>query len=700
MSLELTRDEINEIKGTETVPGVCVVCPWHCPTEVYVKDGTVEYVRGNQYAANGGSRCVKGISSIHLSKDPDRLLYPMKKNAQGEHERTTWDDALTIIADKLKVIKEKYGPEAVFYLWHLDCNEMFSFQLFTQLYGTPNWSGRGSACDQDRRLAGMITYGHPLPTKDYINSRFVMLWGADPFGPNEALHENRELLEAQKRGCRLVVVDPIRSRTAEKADVWVPIKPGTDGALALAMAYRIIETEAYDKEFCDEWVHGLDQFAEHIKAGGFTPEWAAEITGVDSELIIELADEFSSTKSALMDGLKGLVNYSNGLDAFRVIYALNAITGNVDGPGNIILKEMSPHNLPLEIPEEAMHVPEQAPLHEAMGYPAAPDLPCQLLPKAVLESDPYPVKAGFFHITNPAMSDPNTRQFEKMMDELELSVTIDIYMSETAQLSDIVLPEASCYERAEIRESLWSGPQTVLAQPAIEPLGESKPLYDIMRGLAEKLGYGEHFQWDSWEDWANNVLAFMPVTLEELKEKGVWQGELRYHKFKEDGIQTPSGKFEVYSDSFEEMGYHPVPIFTEVHRVKPDEDYPFQVINAKLQTHCGTHTQNNPYLMAIDGENWVELNTIDAQRLGIADGDRVEVASPQDKAVIKAKINEGVQPGVLRIMHGHGFGRRFGTIARGKGTHINPLYDTRVNPISGGISYNECKVNVRKVEGS
>lgn len=696
MAEQTTRDVINNIRGTKTVPGVCMICPWHCPTENFVKNDRVEYIRGNEYAANKTTRCVKGISSIHSSRDTDRLLYPMKRNSAGFHERISWDQALTEIAERLKKIKEEFGPESLCSLFHLDSNEMFTHQLFGHLYGSPNLSGHGAACDQDRRLAALATFAHPLPVKDYAHSRFVMLWGADPFGPNEALHENRELLETMKKGCRLVVVDPNRSRTAEKAHLWLPIKPGTDGALALAIAHRIVETKAYDKAFCDEWVHGLDEFSEHVLSNGYSPEWAEGITGIPKETIISVADEFASTKPALMDGLKGLVNYTTGLDALRTVFALNVITGNVDGPGNLILKEMSPLGFPLDIPEEAATIPEKPPIGHAMGYPIAPDLPTQLLPKAVLEGDPYPIKALFFHVCNPAMSDPNTRLFEKMMWAVDLSVTIDIYMSETALLSEYVLPESSTFERAEVRESMWAGPQTVMAQPAIAPLGESRPYYDIMKGLAEKMGYGEYFKWDSWEDWARTCTAYLPVSYEELKEKGVWEGDLRYHKYDTDGVPTSTGKFEIYSTMFEEMGYHPLPVFSEENRVKPDADYPFQLINCKMQYHCGTHTQNNPYLMAIAGENYVELNSRDAVSLGIREGDLVEVTSPQASATIRAKTSESVQPGVARVPHGHGFGRRFGSLARGKGTHINPLFETRVNPISGGISFNECKVSIRK----
>lgn len=697
MNQIITSDIINEIRGTKSVPGVCMVCPWHCPTEVFVRNNKVVYVRGNENAPNWSTRCVKGVSSIHLSRDPDRLLHPMKKDKNGKFKIIKWDDAFSIIAEKLLAIKEKHGPEAVGYLWHLDSNEMFSQHLFSQLYGTPNWTGHGAACDQSRRLAGLMTFGHPLPTKDYENSRFIMLWGEDPLGPNQSLHENRELVDAVKAGAKLVVVDPYRSRTAEKAHAWLPINPGTDGALALAMTHRIIETGVYDADFCENYIYGFEVYAEHIKDKGYTPQWAEQITGVKAEMIIALADEFAQTKPAVMDGLKGLVNYSNGFQALRAIFCLNAITGNVDGPGSLILKEAGPIFPPITIPEEEIAVPQRPIISAEMGYPLAPDIPSQLFPKAVLEQDPYPLRALFFHIVNPACSDPNTSLFKKMMAALELSVTIDVYMSETAQLSDIVLPEASMFERAEVRESLWSGPQVIMAQPAIPCQGSSMPLYDIMKGLAEKLGYGKYFQWETWEDWAKVMTAYLPITFEELKEKGVWHGDLRFNKYIEEGFMTSSGRVEVYSETLSEYGYDPMPVYDESNREKPDADYPFQLINAKMQYHCGTHTQNNPYLMAIEGENWAELNPQDALTLGIKDGDIIELASPLNKVKIGVRLKEGLKPGNVRVIHGHGFGRTMGKIARGKGTHVNPIFDTRVTDVSGAIGYNECKVSVRKI---
>jgi thiosulfate reductase/polysulfide reductase chain A len=397
----------------------------------------------------------------------------------------------------------------------------------------------------------------------------------------------------------------------------------------------------------------------------------------------------------MIETFKGLGNYANGLDASRVVYILNALTGQVDGPGNLILKEWAPLQPPLTVPEARKTKSSKPPLHVAMGYPLAPDLPTQLLPKAILEGRPYPIKGLFFQCTNPVMSEPNTELYRKAVQALELSVAIDTYFSETAAECEFVLPEASFYERAEIRQSLAMPPEAILCVPALPAFHEARPVYEIVRGLAEKMGYGDLFRWDSWEEWGRRIIKDLPQDLDRMKKTGFWSGELKYHKYRQSGFATPSGKIDLMSDAFAQHGYNALPEYRD-RSVIPDADYPFQLINSKFEMHCNLTTQNNPILMAIRGENWAELNTADAERLGIRDGDRIEVASPQAAVTIKAKVRSGIRPGVVCVRHGHGFGHWQG-IAKGRGTHINPILGTNVNPISGGIGYNECKVRIRKV---
>lgn len=689
-----TAETLERLKDAEMIPGICYVCPWTCPTEVFTRAGEIVYIRGNTQASTKGSRCIKGEASHVLAKDDNRLKHPLRRVGVNQFERISWDEAFSIIAEKLTAIKQKWGPESVVYLWHLDPNSVFAQIFLTECYGTPNCYGHTSACEQDRRLAALTVFGHVFPVHDYENSKFIMLLGINMLGANQSLYESRGLLAALSKGARLVVVDPAFTATAEKANEWIPIAPGTDGALLFAMAHVVVQERLYDEPFCRQWTHGFDEFCRHVMERGYTPEWAQAITDVPAETIRRLARECATTKPGMIETFKGLGNYANGLDASRMVYVLNALIGQVDGPGNLILKEWAPLAPPVVVPDERKTKPTKPPLHVAMGYPLAPDLPTQLLPQAILEGRPYPVKAIFFQCTNPAMSEPNTRLYLEALRGLEFSVAIDTYFSETAAECHLVLPEASFYERAEVRQSLAMPPEAILCVPALKPYHEARPVYEIVRGIAEKMGYGDLFRWNSWEEWARRIIKDLPTDLGTLKRTGFWSGELKYHKYRESGFATPTGKIELASEAFAKHGYHALPEYRD-RKVIPDSEYPFQLINTKFETHCNLTTQNNPILLQIRGENWAELNTADAERLGIKEGERVEIVSPQGKVTIKAKVRPGIRPGVVCVRHGHGFGHWQG-IAKGRGTHINPILATNVNPISGGIGYNECKVRVQK----
>ncbi|HEV8471981.1 MAG TPA: molybdopterin-dependent oxidoreductase [Methylomirabilota bacterium] len=689
-----TGERLARLRGAERVFGVCYVCPFNCPTEVFTRDDDVVYVRGNPEATTRGSRCVKGEASAYLARDEGRLKHPLRRTRAGAYERISWDDAFGIVAEQLTRIKAAWGAESVVYLWHLDPNGIFAQVFLRDCYGTPNYYGHTSACEQDRRLAALTVFGHPFPVHDYEHAKFVMLLGINMLGANQNLYESRGLVNALAAGASLVVVDPALTATAAKAREWVPIAPGTDGALLLAMAHTIVVERLYDEPFCRQWTHGFDELDRHLIEHGYTPEWASGITTVPASTIRRLAREFATTRPAIMETFKGLGNYANGLDASRMVYILNALTGNVDGPGNIILKDWAPLKPPVRVPKDRRATITRPPLHVAMGYPLAPDLPTQLLPQAVLAGEPYPVKAIFFQCTNPLMSEPNTARYREMLRALEFSVAIDTYMSETAAECALVLPEASFYERAEVRQGLALSADAMLCMPAVTPFHESRPLYDIVRGIAQRMGFGDLFRWDDWEDWAGDVVSGLPVSLAELKRTGVWQGPLEYRKH-ERGLPTPTRKIELLSESFARHGYNPLPEYRD-RRVMPDADYPFQLVNTKLETHCNLTTQDNPTLLRITPENWAELNTGDAERLGVRDGDLVELASPHGAVSIRARVRPGIRPGVVSVRHGHGFGHWQGR-SKGRGTHINAIIPTNVNPISGGIGYNECAVRIRRL---
>ena len=687
------------IKGAKLVKSFCYTCPWQCPTEILVRDGKVVYHKGNPESPNNiGSRCAKGMASSWLTRDPDRLKYPMlrtnPKGQSGQFKRISWDEAFTYIADKLNLIRDKWGPEAVAYTCHHDPNTVFFRHLLGDLYGTPNNYAHTSGCEQDRRAACLTLFGHVFPMHDFANSRYVMLWGMNNLGANQGLWESRALIEAKKKGAKLVVVDPNFTETAQKANEWVPIRPGTDGSMALAMCRVIIDETLYDRDFVAHYCEGFDGFRDHLHEKGYTPEWAEPICGIKAETITRLAREFATTKPAMSAIFKGSGYYTNGADAARACYILDALCGEVDKPGNLNLKDWAPLAAPVIIPEEAKTKPSKPPLHIAMGYPLAPDLPNSRLPDAVIDGKPYPVKGLFVQSTNPVMSDPNRDRVQEMFRHLELGVAIELFMSETALECDIVLPETSFYEHAEIRNGMWLGPEVILCQPAVAPLGEAKPLYDIVKGIAAKMGWGKYFPYEKWEDWGELMMKDIPMSLEELKRKGLWAGPVRYNRVPE-GLATPSGKVEIRSQAYADAGFDPYPIYVD-RTVMPDADFPLQLTHSKLSMHCNIVTQNNPFLMEICGENWMEINRIDALKHGIVNDEYAIVESPKDHIRIRAKVVEGLVPGCISIRHGHGFGHwAMGSVARGKGAHSNNLMDTHTSPITGANCYNECKVRVR-----
>ena len=252
-----------EVKGAKLIKSFCYTCPWQCPTEVLVRDGKIVYHKGNPESPNNiGSRCAKGMASSYLPRDPDRLKYPMlrtnPKGQPGQFKRISWDEAFTFVADKLKSIREKWGPEAVAYTCHHDPNTVFFRHLLGDLYGSPNNYTHTSGCEQDRRAACLTLFGHVFPMHDFANSRYVMLWGMNNLGANQGLWESRALIEAKKKGARLVVVDPNFTETAQKANEWVPIRPGTDGAMALAMCRVIVDEDLYDRDFVSRYCEGFD----------------------------------------------------------------------------------------------------------------------------------------------------------------------------------------------------------------------------------------------------------------------------------------------------------------------------------------------------------------------------------------------------------------------------------------------------------
>ncbi|MDP2268001.1 MAG: molybdopterin-dependent oxidoreductase, partial [Deltaproteobacteria bacterium] len=323
------------------VTTVCGLCHTNCGMKIRVKDGRIDKIKGDpDHPANSGALCIKGVAMKELVYAPERLKRPLRKT-RGGFKEISWEEALDRITGKLSEIKDQYGPHTLLRFGGAPVTEAArdAFVQMTAAYGSPNYASPGHLCSQPRRLGLDLVYGGRTDP-DYNHTECMLIWGANPTASMRPAERfaygrfNRVIPEAQKRGAILIVIDPRRIKAARGADMFVPIKPGTDAALALAMLHVIIAEDLYDKEFVEQWTVGFAQLADHVKPA--TPAWAEQITGVPAKTIVKLARTLAGAKSAMIREGNGFDQHTNVVDSVRLTAILTAITGNLDVPGGNI----------------------------------------------------------------------------------------------------------------------------------------------------------------------------------------------------------------------------------------------------------------------------------------------------------------------------------------------------------------------------
>ncbi|MBI3669536.1 MAG: molybdopterin-dependent oxidoreductase, partial [Acidobacteria bacterium] len=660
----------------------------------------------------------------------------------------SWDEALGEITARLKALREVGEAHKV--LWFSEDSSWIPIQQdFCDLYGTPNFFMHSSLCDVNRKASMKLVCGYDRPLIDAIHSKYMLIFGWNPLSATKWAHLPRIITRARENGAKLVVVDPYLSYTASKADEWVPIRPGTDGALALAMAYVIIRDRLYDKNFIENWTVGFEQFAEYVKHK--TPAWAETITGLPAATTERLAREFATTSPQLVDVWSG-THHSNGVQAGRAIGLLGALVEGIDRPGTMVIPErkgpprLKPKVASITAPRYDGY-PDRLPFGHVSGDYT------EVVNRLLAGSGPYQPKLAMIFFQNPAMSVPGTKNVLEALKKLEFVVTADILISETAEMADIVLPGTTFLERYELSVPWVTWTVIALRQPVVPPIFSQPAEYDLIIDLGRRLGLRdangkEFFAGLKYEDYLSRMLQQSPakVTLEELralpgavwvdpkgtayekhkrelppeKTKGaVTVGDQLYDKPPEaggkvialvkegryvQGFPTPSGKVEFYSESLKHMKdgagqpVDPLPVYVP-REWQPTAQYPFFLINWKEASHTHSRTMNNPWLMELKGSNPLVMNRKAAQRLGIKDGDQVWVESPYGKDKALAKLTEGIHPNVVGWQHGFGHWA-MGRVAKGKGTNTGQFLPTKSDALSGQSLNKECCVRVTKVRSS
>ncbi len=651
-----------EVYGYDSVvKSHCRMCHGGCGVLVYVKDGKIAKIAGDpDCPINHGTLCSKGIGASQLVYHPDRLTYPVRRvgsKGSGKWERISWDEALDAIAEKILNYKESFGAESIVMGYGTGRENEAVIYRFANLLGSPNTLTAGHFCYGPRIATTIITCG-TNPIVDYENNpRCIMVWGNNLVISNPDCYKGEPFSTALDAGAKLIAVDPRLTRIAARADIWLPLRPGTDTALALGMCNVIVQEELYDKEFVENYVHGWDAFVRRVNE--YPLKKVEEITWVPKEKIQEAARLFATTKPAAIQWGVAIEQQVNCADNNRALLALMGITGNIDVQGGQMLFSSPKIRNVGQFGAHKMLSKEQA--EKRLGgdrFRLAGNFAI-INPKcvwdAILEEKPYPVKMLFFISSNPVLTRGNAREVYRALEAVEFMAVADFFMTPTAELADIVLPAATWLEMDYIGD-FWKRHGYILPRRKVVQIGECRSDHEMLNDLAHRVGQGEHW-WDTFEGGLDHILEPMGITWKDFEKMDYIRGDVNYRKYKEKGFSTPTGKFELYSTLLEKWGYDPLPQFREPPEgpnSSPEiyKEYPYILITGRRQPGF-FHTENRqvPWLRELHKDPVVEIHPETAEKEGIREGDWVIIESPRGKVRQRARLFAGMDPRIVSAEH-------------------------------------------------
>jgi len=690
---------------------LCFMCSVRCPIKVTTKDDQVKWIEGNPHVAGmEGSLCPRGAAGIALLNDHERVQSPMIRTGprgSGQWKKATWEEALDRVAGKLRNIIDEYGGHSVVLGERTQLATHVS-KTFLKAIGSPNHFTHDALCKGSVNTAGRSLFGYTDAQMgmDYKNTRHMVLYGRNFF---EAIEVKgvRALTEALDKGAKLTYIDPRVSVTATKADRYWMIRPGTDLALNYALIHVILRDRLYDAEYVNRWVSGLAQLQDFVQP--YTPQWAQQETGIAAPEIESLAREVAEDKPAVIFhfGYRG-ANHANEIYQRRSILILNALMGSIEAKGGIFFKKG-----PGEVGgKQARKLTEQTfpeirgPRFDKVGTPDFP-LPDpshgvgQMLPRAILDDDPYPIKALIAYRFDPIMSIPDSNMTKKALDKLDLIVTIDVNYSDVAWYSDVILPESSYLERTDsVQQANGLKPQMFLRQQCVTPRYDTRPGAIILKQIAERLGTGGYFPYKTMEDLVRWQLEGTGFYLEDFRPKGFvayTDKQILWDRNVAIQFKTPSGKIELVSSLLENAGF---PSFPEYQSMASPPKNQFRLITGRCALHTHVSTQNNPYLNEIAPENVLWMNAKEAERLGIKDGDMVTISSSRGSGEMRAFVTDLIHPEAVFMLHGYGHEAQSATRSFNKGVSDAVLMENISDMIGGSPGLHETFVTVTKYEGT
>jgi anaerobic selenocysteine-containing dehydrogenase len=665
----------------------CRFCGYLCGLIATVEAGRVTAVEPDPsrypYDPRVQNGCRRWRTILDFLDHPDRVNYPLKRvgeRGSGEWQRVTWDEALDDIAGRLIALRTRFGAETLATSIGGPHATYWPLHRFMSLFGSPNNVGIGQICWNPGVWVNTLTYGWPIENElDPGQTECAILWGTNPAESDNNLFW-RSIQEYRRMGKPLIVVDPRRTRTASQAALWLPIHPGTDAFLALALLNVMVTQGLYNTSFVEKWCDGFDSLAEIVAP--YTPERTAGVTGVETGLVVEAARLYAKYSPAALISGRGIdqLGRQSAL-AHQALACLRAITGNVDLPGASHIGEM-----PDFIPEVDLELSDRLPepqrrkqlngeywqLQSYPGYERVRQrtqitgqrLPMRYLTsahpnlvwKAMLEGQPYPIRALVVMGSNPLLTQADSRLIYRALKSLDLLVALEYFKTPTAMLADYILPIAGGLERPLFQTHAGIGNIAYGGDRAVAPYYERQTDYYFWRELGCRLGQAEHWPWAGLQKAFAAILAPAQVTWEQFCEQGLYFSPSPYQKHERVavdggepvGFATPSCKVELQPEIL--AGLDLGQLTSSVQSI--NREHPLQlIVGARKQPYYASSYRQIAELRAAHPQPWAEMNPATAARLGVADASPVRVETERGQASFVAKLAEMVE-GVVSVEYG------------------------------------------------
>jgi anaerobic selenocysteine-containing dehydrogenase len=666
--------------------------------KVEVENGRLRRIEahpGNKATPEGP--CLKGLSYVERVHSPNRILYPLQRKAGSEEfERISWDEALDTITKKLLYFRDEFGPQSVLYysasgtkglLNAIGANFWRLYGGYTTTYGDLCWP---AGLEATRLTLGENKHNAPW---DIANAKLIIQWGKNAAETN--IHQMLYINQALENGAKLIVIDPRRTQTTERAELLIQPRPGTDGALALAIAHLLIKNEWIDADFINRYVLGFAEFSEMVR--DFPSEKAAEITDVPVKYIQRLAELMETIKPLTINAGYGMQRYTNSGQTMRAIIALLALTGNIGKAGaGWIFANLQSHIF------DAVHDPIAFYPPEKPDAIARVSISITRLGQDMLAANNPLLKMIWVERGNPVTQNPETHMVLQAFRKLDFRVVVEQFMTDTAREADIILPAKTMFEQSDVIGAYWHS-YIQLKQKVLEPPGEVKPESEIYYLLAQRLGFSEADikvnipapSDEAIEAFLRKKLEpFSELTLERLREEPIitpGHQEIAFPDFK---FPTPAGKIEIYSEEAKQRwGVDPLPAYSEpqesIHRESPEvKKYPLYFMTPNTKNRIHSQFNNLRMILQISPGPFVAIHPEDARKRQIADGDTVRIFNNRGELRLQAQLDFGLKPGCVSVTNGWWIS---------EGGTVNFLSHGRETDMGYGAAFHDNLVQVEKV---